>query len=601
LNGTAITGATNATYSATASGIYTVTATALGCTSAASAGTTVTVNPTPATPTITAGGTTTFCQGGSVVLTSSAATGNVWYLNGTAITGATNATYSATASGIYTVTATVLSCTSAASAGTTVTVNPIPATPTITAGGTTTFCQGGSVVLTSSSTTGNVWYLNGTAITGATNATYSATASGIYTVTASALGCTSAASAGTTVTVNPIPATPTITAGGTTTFCQGGSVVLTSSSTTGNVWYLNGTAITGATNATYSATSSGIYTVTATALGCTSAASAGTTVTVNPIPATPTITAGGTTTFCQGGSVILTSSSTIGNVWYLNGTAITGATNATYSATASGIYTVTASALGCTSAASAGTTVTVNPTPATPTAILNQTFCASLNPTVGSLLTNSGVNIKWYSALTGGSLLTSNTALTNGSHYYCSQTIGTCESARLDVTVTIIPTIALSVTGACNGAPFVLNVSPIGGGSFPVGSRISWSGPNFYSSNLQNPIATEIGTYNVKITDAGGCESTGSILVDSISCLIQSGLSPNGQNPSFDLSAFKVKTLNIYNRYGRREYTKQYYSNEWFGQSENGNDLPDGTYYYEIERLNGENLTGWIYINREHN
>ena len=43
--------------------------------------------------------------------------------------------------------------------------------------------------------------------------------------------------------VNPLPATPTIGVGGPNTFCLGGSVVLTSSSTSGNQWFLNGTPI----------------------------------------------------------------------------------------------------------------------------------------------------------------------------------------------------------------------------------------------------------------------------------------------------------------------------------------------------------------------
>src|SRR5213075_1657588 len=109
---------------------------------------------------------------------------------------------------------------------------------------------------------------------GATSNTYSATATGNYTVVVTTSGCASAASAATSVTVNPIPATPTITPGGPTTFCAGGSVLLTSSSASGNQWSLNGNPIGGATSNTYVASAAGDYTVVVTASGCSSAASA---------------------------------------------------------------------------------------------------------------------------------------------------------------------------------------------------------------------------------------------------------------------------------------------------------------------------------------
>ncbi|MDP9956380.1 hypothetical protein J2X97_002017, partial [Epilithonimonas hungarica] len=127
------------------------------------------------------------------------------------------------------------------------------------------------------------WYLNGTLISGATSYQYTASALGTYTVTRELGGCTSPASAGTTVTVNPTPPALTVSAGGPTTFCAGGSVVLTSTyNTTGAYqWYLNGTLISGATSYQYTASASGTYTVTRELGGCTSPASAGTTVTVN--------------------------------------------------------------------------------------------------------------------------------------------------------------------------------------------------------------------------------------------------------------------------------------------------------------------------------
>ena len=105
-----------------------------------------------------------------------------------------------------------------------------PPGPTITPGGATTFCAGGSVTLSSSSATGNQWLVNGNPIGGETNQTYIASTSGDYSVVALSGGCATQPSSVTTVTINPLPPTPTITPGGPTTFTYPGSVTLNSSS-----------------------------------------------------------------------------------------------------------------------------------------------------------------------------------------------------------------------------------------------------------------------------------------------------------------------------------------------------------------------------------
>lgn len=265
-----------------AAGSYNITFTSGGCTS-----TVLTSNlsdPTPpATPTISVTGALSFCAGGSVLLTSSEASGNVWSAN----TGsATTQGVTVTSSGIYTVTYTNAGC-SATSAPVTVTVNPLPAAPTISTGGPTTFCSGGSVTLTSSQATGNVWSANAGS---ATTQAVTATTSGSYTVTyTDGNGC-SGTSIPTILTVNPSPATPTISVTGALTFCAGGSVVLTSSEATGNTWSANAGS---ATTQAVTATTSGSYTVTyADGSGC-SATSAPVAVTVNALP-TVTLSALGT-------------------------------------------------------------------------------------------------------------------------------------------------------------------------------------------------------------------------------------------------------------------------------------------------------------------
>lgn len=135
------------------------------------------------------------------------------------------------------------------------------------------------------------------------------------------------------------PSTPAITASGNTTFCQGDSIHLTSSATTGNDWFLNGARINGATSQTYTASQSGKYQVIRT-IGCYSSDTTSINVTVTPVPARPSISVAGN---------ILSSSASIGNRWYVNGTEIPNGTSQQYTADANGLYTVRVTASDCAS------------------------------------------------------------------------------------------------------------------------------------------------------------------------------------------------------------------------------------------------------------
>ncbi|HRG17708.1 MAG TPA: gliding motility-associated C-terminal domain-containing protein [Flavobacterium lutivivi] len=107
-------------------------------------------------------------------------------------------------------------------------------------------------------------------------------------------------------------------------------------------------------------------------------------------------------------------------------------------------------------------------------------------------------------------------------------------------------------------------------------------------------------TIKLTITNSDGCSKTKNYVVDNMFCGIQKGISPNndGKNEFFDLRLLDVKKLSIFNRYGTKVYQKNNYYNQWTGQSDSGNKLPDSVYYYVIE-FNNDNETkvGWIYIN----
>lgn len=87
-------------------------------------------------------------------------------------------------------------------------------------------------------------------------------------------------------------------------------------------------------------------------------------------------------------------------------------------------------------------TVVVHSTPAAPTTETDLNFCSGASPTLASivLVGETGATFTWYSALTGGTVLGTSTALVNGTIYYASQS-NICESStRLAVTVTVTET-----------------------------------------------------------------------------------------------------------------------------------------------------------------
>ncbi|WP_289046779.1 gliding motility-associated C-terminal domain-containing protein, partial [uncultured Olleya sp.] len=82
-------------------------------------------------------------------------------------------------------------------------------------------------------------------------------------------------------------------------------------------------------------------------------------------------------------------------------------------------------------------------------------------------------------------------------------------------------------------------------------------------------------------------------------CIIPQGISPNndGYNDTFDLSSFDVQSLEIFNRNGRKVYSKTNYTNQWEGQSDSGDILPVGTYYYVMKYQGTKTKAAWVYLN----
>lgn len=189
---------------------------------------------------------------------------------------------------------------------------------------------------------------------------------------------------------------------------------------------------------------------------------------------------------------------------------------------------------------------TIVASPAVPTGSATQTFCASSNPTVSNL-TATGTSIKWYLTPTGGTALAAAVALTNGTHYYASQTnVSGCESAtRLDVTVVINAnsTIALSSAAgtdnqsSCAGVAITNIAYTIGGGG--TGATVSGLAAGLtgnYSAGTYtiSGAPTTAGTYTYTVTTTGPCtnsSATGTITVtNNGSITLTSGAGTNTQS-----------------------------------------------------------------------
>ena len=329
--------------------------------------------------------TATVCQGGTVNFTNTSTnypTTYSWSFPGgsPATSTATNPSVTYNTPGTYSVTLTATNQWGSKTITQTniITVGTAPAIPTISASGPTTFCSGGSIVLTSSQASGNAWSNAGS--NAGTSAAITVSTSGTYSVTyTDANGCT-ATSAPTVVTVNTTPTAPTVTANGPTTFCTGGSVVLTSSQPTGNVWPNSGE-----TSSSITVTTSGTYTVTYTdGNGC-SATSTPTSVSVSNAPI-PTVSASATEV-CSGDSIVLTSSVADSYLWS-NG----GGTSQSITVTTSGSYTVTVT--NANACDGAGTSTPINVT-VLPTPVASATYTVNGNIVTFTNTTTNGVSYSW--------------------------------------------------------------------------------------------------------------------------------------------------------------------------------------------------------------
>ena len=105
-------------------------------------------------------------------------------------------------------------------------------------------------------------------------------------------------------------------------------------------------------------------------------------------------------------------------------------------------------------------------------------------------------------------------------------------------------------------------------------------------------------------SDLDGIDDSCDDIADPIELLIPEAFTPNGNNINDlfvirNLETYDSKNLEVFNRYGNRVYSSGNYQNDWDGsRSDNGQALPDGTYYYVLTLTDNEIFRGYVYINR---
>ncbi|MFN5844533.1 MAG: hypothetical protein ACK46O_02365, partial [Flavobacteriia bacterium] len=336
---------------------------------------------------------------------------------------------------------------------------------------------------------------------GATTATISGLAAGTYTATVTNVnGC----SASSSVTISA-PTAITITETITNVVCNSASAGSISVSVSGGVGTYSYSWSNGGTGSSISGLPAGTYSVTVTDnTGCT----ASETYTISQ-PSAITATASATTTslLCFGNQTTLTVTASGGTAPYtysLNGGAYQSTSSFTVGA---GSYTVTVrDANNC----QVNSNTVVITQPAALSASISAGSIACFGGTTTLTVSASGGTTAYQYSLNGGAFQASNTfTVGDGTYTVTVKDANLCLVTSNTITVSQPAAISSPTAGAntplCAGQALNLTASSVSGATY------SWTGPNSFTSALQNPsiagtTTSNSGSYQV-IATVSGCSS----------------------------------------------------------------------------------------------
>ncbi len=610
-----------------ASGTYEVTVDLNGCTTVLSL--VFTINPVPVATLASDDIDNTICSDQTALITATPTNFLVgdatyaWTLNGVPLPDTDNDVVP-TASGTYEVTITLNGCSNVYSL--LFTINPLPVATIDSSDADDTICSNDTATITVTPTNFLVgdatysWTLNGNPLPD-TDHDVVPTVTGTYEVTVNLNGCSITLPL--LFTVNPVPVGTLASTDADNTICSNVSATITLTPTNFLVgdatysWTLNGNPLPDTDNDVVP-TATGTYEVTITLNGCTQTYSL--LFTINPQPVATIDSSDADDTICSNDTATITVTPTnfvataATYAWTLNGTPLSDTDN-TVVPTATGTYQVVINLNGCSTTLSLP--FTINTLPAFSIDGTNLIKCAAetavLTVVPSNFLLTDPVTYTWTHDGNPMAETTSSIEVTAFGTYEVTVNNNGCSTTHqievgLDVTQ-----IEINTTGECFGTNYIITATPVSGSFDPSTVNYEWTnssgtvvGSNQNTFNVTEYVAANgsvsfPATFNVKITTTPeGCIDSQEYVVVSSACTIQKGISPNGDgdNDYFDLKGLGVKHLGIFNRYGTKVFSFDNYRDEWHGQTDDGKDLPVGTYYFVIDQNSGETKTGWIYINK---
>ena len=344
--------------------------------------------------------------------------------------------------------------------------------------------------------------------------------------------------------------------------CPGSTLVLQANTGAGYSyqWYNSVGPLVGATNSSYTVSTSGYYRVRVSdASGCPRFSSE-TIVTVTSLP-TATISPSTSQIICPGSSVVLTANNNTSYQWFKNGNLLSGITTKSITVSDAGSYTVrVTNYYGCTKVSNPVTVNLSTQPPSYVTAIGPLTFCAGNSVT---LKTAAGYNYQWYkygnpiAGATNQSLVVT----TSGSYKVVVTNASGCtkKSGAKVVNVLNSPSAIITPVGStsiCVGDSVKLNATT-GSGYTYLWKRygVPISGPSSSSYFAFNG-----GNYKVVVTHPNGCSKTSSATNVSVVCRLASltqetafetNIAPNPANDFITVSGENITKVEIRNMEGK--------------------------------------------------